>query len=1022
MKIRVRTTIRRRIFSLGLFLSLLGVIIVTLLFIGPQRDAYASANGEYQSRATGNWSGTTTWQKYGGGSWGNTVTPPTSIDKVITILNGHTITVTANVTVDQLIVNAGGTLILNSGVTLTINNGTATDLDVSGTFNNAGIVTISSGATIVYQNGGKYQHNFTTSAGTIPTATWSTGSTCEIIGYTNCNTPPSNLQSFDNFTWSCPSQTQDMNLNGGLTTVNGDFTVTSTGGNQLRLSNNGSTIGIGGDYIQSGGYFTLGISSNSTSNMNIAGNFSLSGGTFSVIDGSNSVGNVNISGNYSHTGGTLTEGGNHSITSGGVFSFVASASHTFTSSGGAISNNIDYTVSSGSTLTMGTNAVSGRNFTLASGATLAIGSSNGITSTEASGNVQSSGTRTFSTSGNYTYNGSSIQSTGSGLPATVNNLSINNSSGVNLTNTVSVSGILNFQSGKFFTSTNEIKVTNTSTSSITGNSNTSYVSGKLRRSVSGSGTYDFPVGTDALSELMSVTLASVIGVSNMVCSFVNSNPNDTVNSLSVIVSGVTINEMLNYGYWTLTPNALISSGTFTVTGVEQGYSNVFSNGMILSLMSRLNASSSWQSIGTHNDNTQSVNAGVVTAARSAMNIFYQFGIGLGAYATFSSPSLQSGTAGAVGAVYLFQDILRNVDAWISINSIYNGASLSEIDNSTVGYSESFQPFITFPALKDSYIEWKFRFKVANTATDTVISKINATGVDIDGGYNDPSNKIQEYIQATMPTSYALDAATTLTVTNDSGFYKAKAATTNISNIDTSRHDAMYQMNYNNVNSFTYRTGSVNGYSTAQTRQTSVYFKSFLTGSPVYALPIKLVFFNAKIKDDKVELTWKTASETNNDYFTIERSLDGENFEPLLTKKGAGNSTFAISYNLLDENPPEEYAYYRLKQTDYDGKFTYSKIKVVHFTKEISGSTMEVNTVSPNPFTTDFSVSYSIKSIGNVEFTIINFEGKIIEQKTLEAQEGNNSYDFIDNYNLSPGIYFLSLTSGDQKIVKKLIKN
>ena len=88
MKIRVRTTIRRRIFSLGLFLSLLGVIIVTLLFIGPQRDAYASANGEYQSRATGNWSGTTTWQKYGGGSWGNTVTPPTSIDKVITILSG----------------------------------------------------------------------------------------------------------------------------------------------------------------------------------------------------------------------------------------------------------------------------------------------------------------------------------------------------------------------------------------------------------------------------------------------------------------------------------------------------------------------------------------------------------------------------------------------------------------------------------------------------------------------------------------------------------------------------------------------------------------------------------------------------------------------------------------------------------------------------------------------------------------------------------------------------------------------
>jgi CSLREA domain-containing protein len=111
------------------------------------------------------------------------------------------------------------------------------------------------------------------------------------------------------------------------------------------------------------------------------------------------------------------------------------------------------TLTSG-TLNMGTNTVSGAgSFTLSSGGNLGIGSTAGITSSGATGNVQVTGARSFSTAANYTYNGTSAQATGNGLPATVNNLTINNSAGVTLTATVAVSSDLTVTAGTLDLST-----------------------------------------------------------------------------------------------------------------------------------------------------------------------------------------------------------------------------------------------------------------------------------------------------------------------------------------------------------------------------------------------------------------------------------------------------------------------------------------------------------------------------------------------------------------------------------------
>lgn len=85
------------------------------------------------------------------------------------------------------------------------------------------------------------------------------------------------------------------------------------------------------------------------------------------------------------------------------------------------------------------------------------------------------------------------------------------------------------------------------------------------------------------------------------------------------------------------------------------------------------------------------------------------------------------------------------------------------------------------------------------------------------------------------------------------------------------------------------------------------------------LPIELINFEATKQDRQVELSWSTASELNNDYFTIERSADGISWENVQTILGAGNSSRTIDYSWIDNSPYAGISYYRLKQTDYDGK-------------------------------------------------------------------------------------------------------
>jgi GH18 family chitinase len=179
-------------------------------------------------------------------------------------------------------------------------------------------------------------------------------------------------------------------------------------------------------------------------------------------------------------------------------------------------------------------------------------------------------------------------------------------------------------------------------------------------------------------------------------------------------------------------------------------------------------------------------------------------------------------------------------------------------------------------------------------------------------------------------------------------------------------------------------------------------------SPIF-LPVDLAYFNAEKDATNVVLDWGTASEKNNDFFAVERSIDGIHFTQIGTVSGNGNSQTAQSYAYIDINAPKEILYYRLAQHDIDGKVTNSPIKIVDNKNGIELS------VAPNPFTN--STSVRIKGIaGSVQIRMYDLQGKLVQTLVKETNE-----EIMVGQNLSPGLYILEVTGSTAVVQYKIVK-
>ena len=321
----------------------------TGLLLGGQ--TVTSASGDYRSFTTGNWSAAGTWQTWNGSAWVAASSAPSGSSGVnITVQSGHTVT-------DDAAVSLLGTLIVQG--TLSFSGSGAITVGSSGILNNSGTVN-SSATTLILNSGATYQHNFTTTAGTIPTAAWNAGSTCAIIGYTSNTSAPGGLgQSFRYVAWDCPNQTGAINLGGSLTTVLADFTVTSTGSGSLALASTTSpTVAISGNLVVNEGILNFSTDVGAPT-VNVTGNVQLNGGTLRP-EGSTGVPVFNVAGNWSDNGGTFNPGsGTVTFTGNSAAINGTAASQTF--------NNVTVNKTAGQTLSVAGAVTINSTLTLTSG-------------------------------------------------------------------------------------------------------------------------------------------------------------------------------------------------------------------------------------------------------------------------------------------------------------------------------------------------------------------------------------------------------------------------------------------------------------------------------------------------------------------------------------------------------------------------------------------------------------------------------------------------------------------------------
>jgi hypothetical protein len=173
------------------------------------------------------------------------------------------------------------------------------------------------------------------------------------------------------------------------------------------------------------------------------------------------------------------------------------------------------------------------------------------------------------------------------------------------------------------------------------------------------------------------------------------------------------------------------------------------------------------------------------------------------------------------------------------------------------------------------------------------------------------------------------------------------------------------------------------------------------------LPVTLISFDASVENGFVRLDWRTSAELNNDHFTIQRSANATSWEDVKTIEGSGNTATGSSYVAYDENPNPGVSYYRLKQTDMDGRQSYSVIKIIDLNKSA------LINVYPNP-ATDYVI---ITGIAHEKLNIALFNSNGQRMNIPVNNDGAKVTLYVSGVN--PGIYFVRISQGNLNEIRKI---
>jgi hypothetical protein len=192
-----------------------------------------------------------------------------------------------------------------------------------------------------------------------------------------------------------------------------------------------------------------------------------------------------------------------------------------------------------------------------------------------------------------------------------------------------------------------------------------------------------------------------------------------------------------------------------------------------------------------------------------------------------------------------------------------------------------------------------------------------------------------------------------------------------------------------------------------------------TGLDAIILPVAWKSFTVSQSNDYITLYWATREEINNDYFIIQRSADGLNFNDVGKVSGAGNTSIAQRYSALDRNPHFGQNYYRLKQVDYDGGFDLSEMRSIYFNPDAHANRLRIDCVING---VRYPVWLEHRGMeGLLTLRLIDIMGKVRYSRQLPSDQLNLTDPFIMiNKPLATGIYSLVFTGSGSKATKKIL--
>jgi len=440
-----------------------------------------------------------------------------------------------NASVDNLVLgnsataDISGTLTEN-GIYNTDGTTVVTTVSNTGIIDNRNTITCTTASKLMMSSGSRYIHAF--NGGNIPDATWNANSTIEFTGITT--TLPGNfggLIAYGNVTWNNTLQTGNISFAGALNTVNGNLSIQSTGTGDIRLKNSG------------GG----------TTTTNVAGNFSLSGGTLNIV-GTSQTHDLNVDGNVSISGGTLTRTGGT-----GNFNFSGASTQTFSKTGGTITSTVNFTINAGAIVDFGTSVLDGTlaTFTLANNGKIITGNANGIRSTGAFGSIQVGGTRTYNSGADYEFRGATTGTFTTTTNPQIDNIIINNTGGdVTLSQPMTVNTSLTLTAGALVsTATNFLSLVVNAT--VSGASNSSFVSGPIRKT--GNNAFTFPTGRVGAGYVpIAISAPGNVGTI-MTAEYLRGTPPNATN-----ITAAGIKHISTCDYWTLDQTGIASAVNVTL--------------------------------------------------------------------------------------------------------------------------------------------------------------------------------------------------------------------------------------------------------------------------------------------------------------------------------------------------------------------------------------------------------------------------------------------------------------------------